>query len=402
MNDIAMRKDVLRSLGADAPTADELLRYNENVFLTPSPLPDFPLPDEAFVPVWEQYSDECTRAGGILPLMKYLVQLRFPIVEGMSRNADYLAATKKAKDPQAMSSATGLGLRAPERCRVVIHSTLAGRIPLLIVGEREDFVALMRALTHRSEPVPIPDSMGACMVAGFNNLHRIRLLRERWEHENPAAAHEAGWQLEFEKIIPRKELYQDRFIILSEGPYSNVAALDLGLLSEEWRELSLVIRREHECTHYFTRRVFSKMRNNLMDELIADYAGIVAVRGAYSAEWFLRFMGLERHPQYREGGRFQNFRGEPALTDNAFALLGSLVKSAAESVEKFDHAQRARLRDAKGRAYSLLALASLTLEELASADGDEMISRQLASLEARPTPWEQRRKPDPAPACAEN
>jgi hypothetical protein len=267
---------------------------------------------------------------------------------------------------------------------VVIHPTLAGRIPILIAGERGDYVALLRALTCRNEPVPIPDSMGACMVAGFNNLHRIRLLRERWEHENPALAGEEGWKQEFQRIIPRKELYQDRFILLSEGPYSNVSAADLGLQSAEWRELSLVIRREHECTHYFTRRVLSRMRDNLMDELLADYAGIVAARGSYSSEWFLRFLGLERYPQYREGGRFQNYRGEPPLSNRAFALLGDLVKSAAESVEKFDRERGARLRDAQGRAHVLLALASLTLEELASAQGPEMISRRLATLKPQP------------------
>lgn len=222
------------------------------------------------------------------------------------------------------------------------------------------------------------------------------------EQENPALAGEEAWTQEFQRIIPCKELYQDRFILLSEGPYSNVLAGDLGLQSTEWRELSLVIRREHECTHYFTRRVFSKMRDNLMDELLADYAGIVAARGSYSAEWFLRFLGLERYPQYREGGRFQNYRGEPALSDRAFALLGGLVKSAAESVEKFDRERGARLRDAKGRAQILLALASLTVEELASAQGPEMISRRLATLEAQPVHSPQKLEPPPAPACPDN
>lgn len=384
MNDITLRSGVLRSLGADPATADELLRYNENVFRTPSPLPSFPLGDESFVPVWEEYAEESQRAGSISPLTKILVQLRFPIAEGMSQNADYLAATKRLMDPQGMPSATGLNLRSPERCRVVVHSTLAGRIPILVVGGREDFVSLVQALTCRNEPAPIPNSMGACMVAGFNNLHRIRGLREQWEQENPALAGEEGWKQEFQRIIPRKELYQDRFILLSEGPYSNVSAADLGLQSAGWRELSLVIRREHECTHYFTRRVFSRMRDNLMDELLADYAGIVGARGSYSAEWFLRFLGLERYPQYREGGRFQNYRGEPALSDRAFALLGGLVKSAAESVEEFDRGRGARMRDAQGRAHVLLTLASLTLEELASAQGPEMISQRLATLEPQP------------------
>ena len=45
------------------------------------------------------------------------------------------------------------------------------------------------------------------------------------------------------------------------------------------------------------------MRNNLHDELIADYAGITAAIGHYRAAWFLRFLGLEDYPTYRPGGR---------------------------------------------------------------------------------------------------
>lgn len=46
----------------------------------------------------------------------------------------------------------------------------------------------------------------------------------------------------------------------------------------------------------------------MLDELIADYAGIVAAWGRYRADWFLRFVGLEDYPRYREGGRLQNYR----------------------------------------------------------------------------------------------
>jgi hypothetical protein len=91
-------------------------------------------------------------------------------------------------------------------------------------------------------------------------------------------------------------LYQDRLIILSAGPYSNVTASNLGLTETEWQQLSLKIRLEHESTHYFTRRFFGSMRNNIADELIADYRGIVAALGYYRSDWFLHFVGLESFP----------------------------------------------------------------------------------------------------------
>ena len=130
-----------------------------------------------------------------------------------------------------------------------------------------------------------------------------------------------SWPEEFQRIKAQKELYQDRFIILSTGPYSNVHAGEIGLDPEDWLKLSLVIRREHECAHYFTRRVFSSMRNSLLDEIIADYCGITAAVGRFRADWLLRFFGLESFPHYREGGRLQNYRGTPALSDPAFVVL---------------------------------------------------------------------------------
>lgn len=74
------------------------------------------------------------------------------------------------------------------------------------------------------------------------------------------------------------------------------------------------------------------MRNNMRDELIADYQGIVAANGGrYRADWFLRFIGLEAFPEYRQGGRLQNYRGQPPLSDGAFKILQVLVKDAAEN-----------------------------------------------------------------------
>jgi len=74
----------------------------------------------------------------------------------------------------------------------------------------------------------------------------------------------------------------------------------MGMDESTWHSLSLIIRLSHECTHYFTRRLFGSMRNNLLDELIADYQGIVAANGGrYRADWFLRFVGLESFPDYR-------------------------------------------------------------------------------------------------------
>jgi hypothetical protein len=279
-----------------------------------------------------------------------------------------------------MAEATGLVLKQPEKLQLIIHQSIAGAIPVLLTGNREDFVSLVQALTMRNEPKPIPASMGACMVAGFNNWDRIRQYRQQWEDKNPLNCSESSWAEEFGRLIPHKELYQDRLILLSDGPYSDVPASEMGLSESQWRNLSLTIRLEHECTHYFTRRLFDSMRNNLLDELIADYRGIVAATGHYRADWFLRFLGLESFPNYREGGRLQNYRGQPPLSDGAFKILQALVKTAVENLERFDAEYAGELITLNNQPLMLVALTYLTLEELASKEARIRLKKTIDEL----------------------
>jgi hypothetical protein len=368
------RSEILRKFGANTAEIKELLAYNQNVFeqdWIKTPL-QFPLESEPHIAVWQEYLTAAETSNPWEILKNVLVQLRFPIQEGISQTEAYRAATTKGIEPREI---TGLILQEPEKLQLKIHRSLAGEIPVLITGNRSDFVSLVQAIARRNEPVSIPDSMGACMVGGYNNWNRIRRYRQQWEinhpnHPNNPANSELAWSAEFQRLIPRKELYQDRFIILSDGFYSNVDPEAIGLTEAEWRRLSLTIRLEHECTHYFTRRVFNSMRNNLLDELIADYRGIVAAAGHYRADWFLHFMGLEAFPHYRAGGRLQNYRGEPSLSDGAFEILQALVTAAAANLAKCDR-QYNQLRTAENQTLMLMALTHLTIEELASeAAGD--------------------------------
>jgi uncharacterized protein DUF7005 len=368
---LAIRRDVLGSLGAGTEVADEILRYNNNVFDHAAiDTSVWPLPDESFVATWRQYTHETDEACSIVPLTKYLVQLQFPIEAGISQSADYIAATRRGLGTNGMKLAIGSPLRAPGQCRITIHPTAAGHIPVLIAGTREDFVALVQALTQRNEPHPVPDSMGACIVSGYNNWHRISVLRNQFL---ASASADDSWSEEFARIKAQKDLYQDRFIILSTGAYSGVNACDIGLDHQEWLNLSLAIRREHECTHYFTRRVFSSMRNHLVDELVADYMGISAAAGRFRADWLLRFLGLESFPQYREGGRLQNYRGAPPLSDRAFAILQKLVIAAAANLEHFDRRHVPERQHSYMQPALLKVLTRLTVEEMASTAGQMIL-----------------------------
>ena len=365
---LEFRAGVLAAYGASGLEIEELLVYNENVFdrhcLT-LPL-KLPLESELHVSAWRQYAAAAREIGVFAALKQRLVQLQFPVQEGISQIEAYQSATRRGVSVDGMAEATGLVLRQPEQLQLIVQESLAGAVPVLIAGNREDFVFLVQALTKRNEPKPIPDSMGACTVAGFNNWDRVRQYRQKWATAHPTDCSDADWAVEFRQVILQKELYQDKFIILSSGPYSDVPACDVGLSEPEWQRLSLTIRLEHECIHYFTRRLFASMRNNLLDEAIADYRGLVAAAGSYRADWFLRFLGLESFPVVREGGRLQNYRGQPPLSDGAFKVLGALVTAGAKNLGRFDAEHADELRHRDGQALMLMALTDLTLEELAS------------------------------------
>ena len=225
-----------------------------------------------------------------------------------------------------------LRLHAPDAVRIEIHPTPAGRLPAIIAPHRGDFELLVQALTKRNEPVPVPVSLGACMVAGYTNVERLRRWKEEWWSGQPFPT-ESGWRRELEALPWRRARCRDRFVIASTTPYSAVAADRLVLAEDRWERLSLAIRIEHESMHYFTRRVFGSMKNRLLDELIADYAGHLSrATGRFRADWALRFLGLESYPDYRPGGRLECYRGDPPLSDGAFRILQRLVKRAAENL----------------------------------------------------------------------
>ncbi len=364
------RSSVLTQLGATEAEIEELLAYNHNdfhrdSFVAPAALP---LESEPHVADWERYQADVSSLGVLGALRSRLVQLQFPIQSGISQTENYRAATRRGTLSMGMAEATGLMLEQPEALTLVIHPTLAGAIPVMIAGCRSDFVSLVQALTRRNEPDVIPDSMGAAIVGGYNNWDRVYQYRQIWTAQQDHAVNESDWQAEFQRLVPQKSRYQDRFIILSRGAYSAVAAAEMGMTAADWLERSVTLRLEHECCHYFTRRLFGAMRNNALDELIADYQGIIAANnGMYRADWFLRFAGLEAFPHYREGGRLQNYVGD--LSEGAVEVLQGLVKAAAENLERFNHQhlQDLKTREAQFRLLTLLTF--FTLEDLAIDQG---------------------------------
>jgi hypothetical protein len=167
---------------------------------------------------------------------------------------------------------------------------------------------------------------------------------------------------------------------LSRIPYSNVAASTLNLESADWLDKSLTIRLEHECAHYFTLRHFGKMRNNMHDEIIADYMGINSVLPRFNTKWFLQFIGLEHYPKVREDGRIRNYLGKPPLSEGAFKILQSIIKKAAHNLEKFDMEIGPVQRDFERR-FRLITLCQTSLLTLSSEEGVKLICQSYNNLQ---------------------
>ncbi len=159
----------------------------------------------------------------------------------------------------------------------------------------------MRAFTERNEPRDVPASMGACFVKGLNNWDRVARHRRVWEAENGTAGDEDAWREELGRFAAQKARYQDRFVILSRGPYSGVPGSEVRVTETEWLERSLIVRAEHESTHDLTWRLFGIVRSHATDEIIADFVGLVRAFGVYPDGIARVLLGVDRLPAFRPG-----------------------------------------------------------------------------------------------------
>lgn len=177
----------------------------------------------------------------------------------------------------------------PDKIRIELYNSFAGEIPVIYVPNKDDFEALVTNAIYKG----------------------VR----------PEKLSETGASFAFGKST--------RFIILSSKPYSNVPASEIGISEEEWAEKSMIIRREHECTHYFTKQTYGKSKNCLHDEIMADFFGLYEAFGYYKAEYFLRFMGIIGE----SGGRL-GFYTE-GLSEKAGAAVRETAVEAAGYLERF-------------------------------------------------------------------
>jgi hypothetical protein len=333
--------------------------------------------EEPHVLVWREYGQRAREAGVFAALAAVFPQLRFPIQEGISQEPAYAAATRRGRIEEADAFSPGLLLERPESLILTFSDGVAGRLPLLIAGTRADFESLVRAFTERNEPRDVPASMGACFVKGLNNWDRVTRYRREWEAANGTAGDDDAWREELARFAAQKARYQDRFVILSRGPYSGVAGGDVRVTETEWLERSLIVRAEHESTHDLTWRLFGIVRSHATDEIIADFVGLVRAFGVYPDGIARVLLGVDRLPAFRPGGRLANYRGTPALDDADFAEVCALTADATRQLATVATRHAGQLIDPTFLARLVYALSLASLPELADPGLADTIDARL-------------------------
>ncbi|KRD12420.1 hypothetical protein ASE21_00470 [Flavobacterium sp. Root901] len=318
---------------------------------------------------WEESLMNLSDEKDIFNMLKeFYPQLNFLIEKEIDKLELYNNVVLRGKTNDIKLSAY-LKLEDAKNISIEIHESAAGRIPVLVVPNKEDFVKILQSLVHKNNPVPIPSSMGAVLLNGLNNWKRLNSIKKNWQQNNPFG----DWNAEFSNnIMPNKSLYKDKLIILSTKPYSNVSAGQLGLEEDLWISYSISIRKEHEFTHLYTLKKFGQATNNLHDELIADYIGIIKTIWNYDKVWMLTFMGLENYPHYRQGARLENYVKEAKLSPDDFTQLITIIKNAIENIAIFDKSV-GKLKSAKDQTCRIDALCEMSLTDLASANGAEQL-----------------------------
>lgn len=357
------RRKVLVDFCVDNLRMEELLEYNKSIsdFSMVSGKQNFPLEDESFISYWEKYIKDVHSTGPFMVLRKYLPELNFPIIAGISGQEKYLDAVRRGIIHDERESDVGFVLEVPDGIKVYLYRTYAGKIPVISIYNRKDFCSIVSALAGRNEPLKIPDSVGAYTISGYNNWDRIRHLQLDCIRKNG----EEMWPVEFQRIKEDKTLYKDCFIIMCAGFYSGISNEQIGLTEKEWLEKSEKIRLNHECTHYVFKRLFSFIGDRIIHELIADFMGIIETTGKYKAKWGQLFLGIESYPDIRESGRLRYY-GEK-LDDKSFSILASLTYKATLNLEKLNGI----LISGKGKKLHfilLMTLSQFSLEEIVSED----------------------------------
>ncbi len=245
-------------------------------------------------------------------------QLYIPPEDGAEEK--YADVVKRGHDPENKDLSHFITNKGD---RLEYADTPEGKVLVVTLQERQDFVTFLRIMANRCDPVKIPDTQGASTISGIVNWSKIRTHKEAFLKEKRAEGiFFPDWNTEFKNFTSVKENYLDVMIVLAAGPYSGIPGSVFSYSEDEWLSLSHTIRLYHECTHFICSKRYPDRDDPVMDELEADAVGIFAALGRFDPAMEEKFLGIESGRYV--GGRLENYVPE-ASAEERKALLDELA-----------------------------------------------------------------------------
>ena len=237
---------------------------------------------------------------------------------------------------------------------LTIEETPAGKVEVIFLKNREDFECFYQIMADKCEPVPVLRSVGAAYIGGINDWSKIHAHIAEYEKKGGTDSDN-----EFRRFTANKDNYKTSIILLSECFYSNISYENTPYSVEEWRKISLEIRKYHELTHFVCRHFFPGNIRPVWDELLADFYGLLCAVGSYDKALALSFLGI-REGKYTQGRLERYVEGE---------ISGELVSEITElagHLEKLAPKNFVREEDNFGMAISIQESSAELLEKFSS------------------------------------
>lgn len=228
----------------------------------------------------------------------------------------YVAPSDDGQTPLKHKLASGRGIApvdanlnhfvtsARDELRVV--ETPAGPIEVVFLAVRQDFETFLQIISHKSQLIPIARTVGAITYRGLADWEAVAQA-----HADYVAQGGDDWASEFARLAQQPGTFRAELIVISEGPYSNIAAADTPYGEEEWLRISREIRLHHECAHVVCRRTMPDDILPVWDEVTADVTGLLCATAQYDVELAARFLGVTA--QRFTGGRLSEYLNEAQL-----------------------------------------------------------------------------------------
>lgn len=256
----------------------------------------------------------------VLPFLARTYQQLF-LVPGEEGAEQYRKIVQKGEDAEVKDLSH---FHMNENDRLELVPTPVGEVMVVTLCERADFELFIQIMTNKCMPCEVPPTQGASTLDGLANWTKIHEHKKSWMAERRAAGELfPDWAEEFRRFTSNKQNYLDVLIVLSAGPYSHVPAAAFHMDEREWLDRSYVIRKYHECTHFFCRRKYPEQINAVWDEVVADAIGIIAAFGRFDPEMEEIFFGI--HDQEYTGGRLENYVDEKKNLDALAAKIHGVI-----------------------------------------------------------------------------